>query len=238
MGRRQFYNPAVSIKRGTVNHHGMRSSRCGVFTRATTITASKAGKLSKTDGYPISMCKWTIFGLILTLFAGCAPASRPTAEPAAYLGLGQPATPDEIRLWNIDVAASGEGLPPGRGTVPQGATVSAAKCVKCHGASGTEGPMDRLIGGQQTLASKDPVKTVGSYWPYATTLYDYIHRAMPFDAPQSLTPDEVYSVTAWLLHQNGIIAKGAVVDAATLPAIQMPNRHGFVPDPRPDVPSP
>jgi len=98
--------------------------------------------------------------------------------------------------------------------------------------------MDRLVGGQHSLATTAPVKTIGSYWPYATTLYDYIHRAMPFDAPQSLTPDEVYSVTAWLLHQNGIIAENAVIDSATLPVVQMPNRHGFVPDPRPDVPGP
>jgi cytochrome c len=165
-------------------------------------------------------------------------ANRPAEEEPARLGLGQPATAEDIRLWNIDVAPSGEGLPPGRGTVPQGATVYAAKCAKCHGASGTEGPMDRLVGGQHSLATTAPVKTIGSYWPYATTLYDYIHRAMPFDAPQSLTPDEVYSVTAWLLHQNGIIAENAVIDSSTLPAIQMPNRHGFVPDPRPDVHGP
>lgn len=98
--------------------------------------------------------------------------------------------------------------------------------------------MDRLVGGRQTLATASPLKTVGSYWPYATTLYDYIHRAMPFDAPQSLTAEEVYAVTAWLLHQNGIVAEDAVMDARTLPAVEMPNRHGFVPDPRPDVPSP
>jgi len=238
MARRPSFKAAVSIKRGTANRHGMHSSRCGVFTRATTITAYKAGKLNETDGSPTSMHECAILGVILTLFAGCVLANPPTEEPPAYLGVGQPATPDEIRLWNIDVAPSGEGLPSGRGTVAQGASVYAARCMKCHGASGTEGPMDRLVGGQKTLASSNPIKTVGSYWPYATTLYDYIHRAMPLDAPQSLTPDEVYSVTAWLLHQNGIIAKDAVLDAVTLPSIQMPNRHGFVPDPRPDVPSP
>ena len=96
--------------------------------------------------------------------------------------------------------------------------------------------MDRLVGGIGTLSSPKPVKTIGSYWPYATTLYDYVHRAMPFSAPQSLTQDEVYSVVAWLLHQNGIIAEDVVMDAGSLPKIQMPNRHGFVPDPRPDVP--
>ncbi len=95
--------------------------------------------------------------------------------------------------------------------------------------------MDRLVGGQGTLKKDYPIKTVGSYWPYATTLYDYIRRAMPFTAPQSLTPDEVYSVVAWLLYQNGIIPEDAVMDARTLPAVRMPNRDGFVPDPRPDV---
>jgi cytochrome c len=184
------------------------------------------------------MYKPALRGLILTLATGCVMPSHPVEEQPASFGLGRPAEPEEIRLWNIDVAPSGEGLPPGRGTVPQGGAVYAAKCMKCHGASGTEGPMDRLVGGQQTLAGSTPIKTVGSYWPYATTLYDYIHRAMPFDAPQTLTPDEVYSVTAWLLHQNGIVAKEAVIDAVTLPAVQMPNRHGFVPDPRPDVRGP
>lgn len=184
------------------------------------------------------MCKRAILSLILALFGGCVMSNRPPAEQSARFGFGQPATPDEIRAWNIDVAPSGEGLPPGRGTVSQGATVYAAKCVKCHGASGSEGPMDRLVGGRETLAGSSPIKTIGSYWPYATTLYDYIHRAMPFDAPQVLTPDEVYAVTAWLLHQNGIIDQDTVIDAVTLPAIRMPNRHGFIPDPRPDVVNP
>ena len=96
--------------------------------------------------------------------------------------------------------------------------------------------MDRLVGGIGTLRDSKPVKTIGSYWPYATTLYDYVHRAMPFSAPQSLSPDEVYSVVAWLLYQNGIIAEEFVVDARALPEIRMPNRNGFVQDPRPDVP--
>lgn len=96
--------------------------------------------------------------------------------------------------------------------------------------------MPRLVGGQGTLATGTPVKTVGSYWPYATTLYDYIHRAMPFTAPQSLTPEEVYSLVAWLLYRNGIVKEDAVMDARTLPAVRMPNRNGFVPDQRPDIP--
>ena len=153
-------------------------------------------------------------------------------------GLGRPPTEAEIRDWNIEVAPTGEGLPTGHGTVPQGLRVYAEKCARCHGATGREGPMDRLVGGHGTLATANPVKTIGSYWPYATTLYDYIRRAMPWDAPQSLTPDDVYAVIAWLLHENGIIAADAVMDARTLPAVQMPNRHGFVPDPRPDVQGP
>lgn len=184
------------------------------------------------------MSRVTILGMMILGLAGCVMPNHAPEERAAQLGLGEPATSDDIRRWDIDVSPSGSGLPPGGGTVSEGAAVYAAKCMKCHGASGVEGPMDRLVGGQHTLAGDAPVKTIGSYWPYATTLYDYIHRAMPFDAPQSLTPDEVYSVTAWLLHENGIIGRDAVLNAVTLPAIQMPNRHGFVPDARPDVPSP
>ena len=158
-----------------------------------------------------------------------------TAEEIRY-GFGQPATEAEIQAWDIDIAPDGVGLPRGRGTVEQGATLYAVKCAACHGPTGTEGPKDRLVGGQGSLASDNPVKTIGSYWPYATTLYDYIFRAMPFTAPQSLTPNEVYSLVAWLLHQNGIIPSDAVIDAVTLPAVRMPNRERFVSDLRPGVP--
>jgi cytochrome c len=150
-------------------------------------------------------------------------------------GLGRPATKEEIHAWNIDIAPSGEGLPPGRGTVEQGAGVFAAKCAACHGPTGTEGPKDRLVGGQGTLATPKPIRTIGSYWPYGTTLYDYIHRAMPFNAPQSLTADETYAVIAWLLYKNNIVPEDAVIDAESLPHVKMPNRDGFIPDPRPDV---
>lgn len=174
---------------------------------------------------------------ILSLGVGNLWASEPIArqEPTHGYGIGQAATDQELQAWNIDVAPTGEGLPPGRGTVQEGAVLFGARCAVCHGATGQEGPMDRLVGGVGTLGSQQPIKTIGSYWPYATTLYDYIHRAMPFSAPQSLSPDEVYSVVAWLLHQNGIINKDLVLNAQSLPAITMPNRHGFVQDPRPDV---
>lgn len=156
------------------------------------------------------------------------------AEEDGY-GVGRPATDEEIRAWNMDVNSTGEGLPPGQGTVKQGAQVFVAKCAMCHGPTGTEGPKDRLVGGQNTLTATKPIRTIGSYWPYATTLYDYIHRAMPFIAPQSLTPDETYSVIAWLLFQNKIIAEDVTIDAKTLPKVEMPNRNGFILDPRPDV---
>lgn len=164
----------------------------------------------------------------------CTGASEAPQETSGY-DLGRPATEAEMKAWNIDVSPTGEGLPPGRGTAKQGARVYAAKCAACHGPTGIEGPRDRLIGGQGTLSTAQPIKTVGSFWPYATTLYDYIYRTMPYTAPQSLTPDEVYAVVAWLLYQNGIIPEDAVMDARSLPGVQMPNRHGFVLDPRPDV---
>lgn len=172
--------------------------------------------------------------IILALGLFLMPIGISTAEESRY-GFGQPATEVDITAWDIDVAPNGVGLPHGRGTVQQGATLYAAKCAACHGPTGTEGPKDRLVGGQGSLATEHPIKTIGSYWPYATTLYDYIHRAMPFPAPQSLTPDEVYDLVAWLLHQNGIISKDAVMDSRTLPAVRMPNRDGFISDSRSDV---
>jgi cytochrome c len=152
-------------------------------------------------------------------------------------GIGRSATELDVKPWNIDIAPSGDGLPPGRGTVATGGQIYAHKCASCHGPTGVEGPSTRLIGGQGTLRSQDPIKTVGSYWPYATTLYDYIYRAMPFTTPQSLTSDEVYALVAWLLARNGIVKDDAVMDPATLPQVRMPNREGFIPDARPDIPS-
>jgi cytochrome c len=165
----------------------------------------------------------------------CSAAGSQAPTSATGYGLGRPATEAEIAAVNRDVAPTGEGLPPGQGTAAQGAKVYTAKCAGCHGQTGTEGPMARLVGGRGTLKSDQPLKTVGSYWPYATTLYDYIHRAMPYSAPQSLTADEVYALVAWLLVQNEIIAPDTVMNARTLPAVRMPNRDGFVPDPRPDL---
>ncbi len=166
---------------------------------------------------------------------GCVLPGWSADEKAGEFVIGRPATEEDIRAWNIDVSPSGEGLPSGQGTAKQGAQVYGAKCAACHGPTGTEGPKDKLVGGHNTLQTPKPVRTIGSYWPYATTLYDYIHRAMPFNAPQSLSSDEVYSVIAWLLFQNQVIAEDAVMDAQTLPKVRMPNRDGFIPDPRPDM---
>lgn len=144
-------------------------------------------------------------------------------------GIGRVPSEAEIKARDIAVGPDGEGLPPGRGTVSAGEQVYQAKCMACHGLTGTEGPMDKLVG--ETL----PVKTIGSFWPYATTVFDYIRRAQPFNQPGSLTDEEVYALTAWLLFRNQIIAADQVIDRETLPHVQMPNRNGFVPDPRPDV---
>ena len=189
------------------------------------------------DGYGTSMPdRFLLCVGMAALVLSCVLPGWSADEKAGGYGIGRSATDEELRAWNIDVSPGGEGLPPGEGTVKRGAQVYAAKCAACHGPTGTEGPKDRLVGGHNTLQTPKPVRTIGSYWPYATTLYDYIHRAMPFNAPQSLSPDEIYSVVAWLLFQNSIVKEDAVIDARTLPGIVMPNRNGFIQDPRPDVP--
>jgi len=142
--------------------------------------------------------------------------------------LGQDVKPEEIAAWDISIPPDGAGLPPGSGIAAEGEAVYNAKCAGCHGVEGIKGPADPLAGGIGTLASKKPIKTVGSYWPYATTLFDYIRRAMPFSAPQSLTNDEVYALSAYILCLNNIIDPEVQMDAKTLPQVKMPNRYGFV----------
>lgn len=144
--------------------------------------------------------------------------------------LGRPATPGETAVWDISIGPDGTGLPPGSGTPQQGEAVYAAKCLGCHGEKGAGKPNDQLVGGIGTLTGEQtPVKTVGSFWPYATTLFDYVRRAMPFNAPRSLSSDEVYAVCAYILQLNGIIAENAVMNAQTLAKVQMPNRNEFIP---------
>ena len=143
--------------------------------------------------------------------------------------LGRIATPDEIASWDISVGPDGAGLPPGRGTPKQGEAVYAQKCVACHGEKGAGKPNDQLVGGRGSLrGDQAPVKTVGSFWPYATTLFDYVRRAMPLNASKSLSEDEVYAVCAYLLQLNGITGEDNAMDAQTLPLVQMPNRNGFI----------
>ena len=149
--------------------------------------------------------------------------------------VGRPPTPEEIRELGSAIAPDGTGLPAGSGTVAAGRDIFAAQCARCHGPNGEGDIGARLVGGQGTLATPRPLKTVGSFWPYATTLWDYINRAMPFDKPGLLKPPEVYAVSAYILNLNGIISDTDVMDAKTLPKIKMPNRDGFVADPRPDV---
>ena len=144
---------------------------------------------------------------------------------------GRPATIEEMKLWDIDVRPDGKGLPEGSGTVAHGKSVYEENCEACHGPNGQGGIKDRLAGGQGSLATENPIKTVGSYWPYATTLFDYIHRAMPYQAPGSLSVDDTYAVAAYILNLNGILSSDGTLDRNTLPAIKMPNREGFIPDP-------
>ena len=149
--------------------------------------------------------------------------------------LGRPATAAEIAAWNIDISPDGAGLPPGHGSVSDGKSIYAAQCAACHGDHGQGKPMDALVGGFGTIFGFKSVRTVGSYWPYATTLFDYVRRAMPFTAPQSLTNDEVYAVAAYILNMNGIVPDTAVMDAGSLPKVMMPNRDKFVHDATIDI---
>ena len=161
---------------------------------------------------------------VLVLLGLTAPAR------AEGPGLGRPATPEEMAAWDISIGPDGAGLPPGHGTATEGAAVFAAKCAGCHGEKGVGKPNDALVGGIGGLAGEQPpVKTVGSFWPYATTLFDYVRRAMPLGASKSLNDGEVYALCAYILQQNGVIAESDVIDAQSLPKVQMPNRGGFIP---------
>ena len=183
-------------------------------------------------------------GAALALLAGLA--AEGAAQPRdGRFGFGRPAAPDEIAAWDIDVMPDGAGLPEGSGTAESGAPVYAAQCAVCHGPAGEGGVADRLVGYdpestppfgpryEAWRAGRDDVAfSVGNYWPYATTLFDYIRRAMPSDAPGTLAPDEVYGLVAWILAENGIVAADAVMNAETLPAVEMPARDIFVPQER------
>ena len=164
----------------------------------------------------------------LALLAACAgQRAAPTAKGPA---LGEPVAAADIARYDISIPPSGAGLPKGSGTARAGAAVYEQKCQACHGAKGVGKPADALAGGMGTLATKTPVRTVGSYWPYATTLFDYVRRAMPITNPLSLTDEETYAVTAYVLYLNGIIGEDVAMDAQSLPQVKMPNRDGFISD--------
>jgi cytochrome c len=164
-------------------------------------------------------------------FLPAAALALALVSPVLAYDFGRPATPDEIALWDIDVRPDGKGLPPGSGTAAQGKQIFSENCAVCHGENGVGGIKDRLVGGHGTLASNAPVKTVGSFWPYATTLFDYVHRAMPYQAPGSLSNDDTYAVAAYILSLNGILPADGKLDRDILPKLKMPNRNGFIPEP-------
>ncbi len=163
-------------------------------------------------------------------------ATVASGAPLLY-GIGRTPSATELRTLDISVAPDGMGLPVGRGTGRGGAALYQSLCAACHGARGEGvGDFPALVGGIGSLGTATPVLTVGSYWPYATTLWDYIRRAMPYLTPGMLAPDQVYALTAYILEVNGVISPGTTLTDTTLPRIRMPNRDGFVADPRPDVP--
>jgi mono/diheme cytochrome c family protein len=163
-----------------------------------------------------------------------APLAR--ADPAVY-GIGRAPRAEEVRAADLSIGPEGQGLPAGRGTSKDGAALYQQLCAACHGARGEGvGDFPVLVGGRDSLATANPILTVGSYWPYATTLWDYTRRAMPYLSPGVLSTDQVYALTAFVLQQNGVITADTILTEATLPRVQMPNRDGFVADPRPDVP--
>ncbi|CAG0972828.1 S-disulfanyl-L-cysteine oxidoreductase SoxD [Myxococcaceae bacterium] len=155
--------------------------------------------------------------------AATAIALATSGAEAEGPGLGVPLAPGEIPRFASVVLPDGAGLPPGRGTAREGASIYAAKCARCHGVTGTEGPIQPPVAPARQYA-----KPAGRHWPHATTLFDYTKRAMPFDAPKSLSDDEAYAVVAWILYRNGLVAEDEIVDAKSLPRVEMPNRSNTI----------
>jgi cytochrome c len=170
-----------------------------------------------------------IAGIVVIAAAALAACTvqPPAGKPPA---LGVAVSAEEVARWDISIPPSGAGLPKGGGTARQGLRVYEQKCLACHGAKGVGKPADALAGGVGSLASKTPLRTVGSYWPYATTLFDYVRRAMPITNSLSLSDDEVYAATAYVLYLSGIVGEDEQMDAKSLPQVKMPNRDGFISD--------
>lgn len=166
-------------------------------------------------------------GAFLAVAVACAGA---LGQTPSYQGVGRAPTAEEIQAWDISVGPAGKELPPGRGTAKEGEPIYARKCTACHGPTlegSAAGPA--LVGGQGTLTTLRIRRTIGSYWPFPTTVWDYINRGMPTTQRGSLTADEVYSLTAFLLYKNDIIKETDVIDAKSLPEVRMPNRNNFIP---------
>jgi cytochrome c len=173
---------------------------------------------------PLSVC-----AVLVACATGSSAPPPPDASAVGRYAIGRAPTDAELRGWNIDIGPDGRNLPAGSGTVAQGVSLFAQRCAACHGDKGQGGLMPApLVGGHGSLSGKAPSLTIGSFWPHATTLYDYINRAMPWDRPQSLEPGEVYALTAFLLNLNGIVGADGSLDALTLMQVKMPNRGGFV----------
>ena len=168
------------------------------------------------------------FALLFVVVAALADDSEQT-------GLGSEPTAEELAAAGYTVFPDGKGLPAGRGTVSEGKAVYQQFCAACHGRNAEGDEAAALVGGRGSLTSERPRKTVESYWPYTTTLWDYVRRSMPYESPGSLTNDEIYAVVAHLLNLMGVVTEDAVLDQERLPTIEMPNRDGFVPDDRPDT---
>lgn len=174
------------------------------------------------------MCMSKRFAIAALCLVPGLGVAGPRQIPAQDYGVGAPATDAQMQAWDIIVGPEGRNLPDGSGTPAAGKEIYDQQCAACHGDGGQGGRGPRLVGGIGSLAASHPIKDVGSYWPYATTLFDYIRRAMPFPNPQSLTNDQVYAVSAYILKMNGIIPDHAVMDRKSLPAVKMPNRDGFI----------
>jgi len=178
--------------------------------------------------------KFLVTGIVL-LAANAAVAQTPN-----FKNVGRAATKEEIQAWDIAAGPDGKGLPPGQGTAKEGTPIFAAKCAVCHGANAEGGKIGtRLTGGKaeiESFTTLKPVRTLGAYWPYATTVWDYINRAMPRNQGGTLTANEVYALTAFVLAKSNIIKEDDVMDAKTLPKVEMPNRNGFVPAKFSDIP--
>ena len=174
---------------------------------------------------------WSVFAII-----GFGAGAISFAQAPSYSNVGRAPSKEEVQAWNDSIGPQGKELPPGSGTAKQGAEIFASKCAACHGPAGEGSQIGpRLVGGRAALNSPTPSRTLANYWPFATTVWDYINRAMPPKQEGSLSPSDVYALTAFILYRNEIIPEGQVIDAASLPKVKMPNRDGFIPQRLEDI---